>query len=63
MPQHVSRMCLIVGLSSFQFLTEEDFEKIRLRQLSQKLEPSKSRKRKAQEILEEDLADQVEDEK
>ena len=47
----------------FQFLTEEDFENIRLRQLSQKLEPSKSRKRKAQEILEEDLVDQVEDEK
>jgi protein SDA1 len=44
-------------------LTEKDFEKIRLKQLSQKLEPSKSRKRKAQEILEQDLTEQEEEEK
>ena len=45
-----------------QFLTQEDFEQIRAKQLAQKLKPSMSRKRKAQEIEKELLEASVEEE-
>ena len=50
------------ALPSLQFLTQEDFEQIRAKQLAQKLEPSMSRKRKAQEIEKELLEARVEGE-
>ena len=45
-----------------QFLTQEDFEQIRAKQLAEKLKPSMSRKRKAQEIEKELLEPSVEEE-